>query len=128
MADSLTIITEIVHQYDFFDEMLWTSIQNTADMREKDEIPLKPINELRPCSYVRPIIIVVWETPSKNYLTMVRNNVDRASLWNVIITLVAGSSLLYDFLRHLENRRKLISFNAISFHSFFSFFVHTDTC
>lgn len=35
MADSLTIITEIVHQYDFFDEMLWTSIQNTADMREE---------------------------------------------------------------------------------------------
>lgn len=37
---------------------------------------------------MHPVVVDDEET----YLTIVRSSVDRASLWNVIITLVAGRS------------------------------------
>jgi len=40
---------------------------------------------------------------NKTHLTTVRNNADRASLWNVIMTLVCGKSVFHCWLRQLKH-------------------------
>lgn len=46
-----------------------------------------------------------------SYLTIVRSKVDLASLWKVIITLVAGKSVLQNFRRHLQNKNYNLTLN-----------------
>ena len=59
-------------------------------------------------TYVRAQIVTsVYIHPLETYLTTVLNNVDLASLWKVIITVVDGRSSLQVLLRHLKQNIKI---------------------
>jgi hypothetical protein len=91
----LTVITKVINKYNFSNQFCWSSVQNT--------VKIIMVKMLIKCSLTK--------TRNK-YLFTVLNKADLASLWKVMMTLVAGRLLEYFTLEQLQDLKNESHINA----------------